>query len=64
MSDDTPEDVFEDMLGLCAKVLHDNEQPDGVFIDDLVELRGKINAIRQKIATSGYSAFPRIRKTA
>ena len=64
-SKDPSADVFADILSVCAKVLHDVEQPNGqVFIDDLVELRDDINEVRKRIATSGYKEFPKIRKDA
>ena len=63
-STDRAEDIFADIVSMCAKILHDAEQPSGVFIDDLVELRDDINEVRKRIATSGYKTFPRIRKEA
>jgi hypothetical protein len=60
---ETPEDVFDDVMSLCAKLLHDVETNGKVAMDDLVNLRDDINSIRTLVAGgSGYQAFSKISK--
>lgn len=65
LTDEEAGELLDDVLSLCAKLLHDRDAHGDVHMDDLVELRDKLNAIRGAVAGgSGYKAFGgRIKKS-
>ncbi len=59
-----PNEALDDVLSLCAKVLHDIEQTGRVRIDDLCQLRDSINDVRKAVANgAGYKAVPRVARS-
>jgi|HubBroStandDraft_1064217.scaffolds.fasta_scaffold125446_2 hypothetical protein len=56
-----PNETLDDVLSLCAKVLHDHEQTGRVSVLALLELRDNINEIRRHVANGGgYASIPRL----
>jgi len=56
------EETLDDVLSLCAKLLHDHDTIRHVEITDLVQLRDRINDLRAHLAQRGYKTIPRILK--
>jgi hypothetical protein len=60
---DNPDEVLLDVVSLCAKIWNDNEAKARVHVDDLVELRDRINDIRGHVSSGGgYASLPRLIK--
>jgi hypothetical protein len=54
----TNAELWDMLIGLCSKVAVDDESG-AVRVDDLVELRDKINDLRRRVTQGdGYKAFP------
>lgn len=60
---DDPAEVLDDVLSLFAKVLHDNETRQQIYVGDLIEIRDTINKIRQHVSTAGYKTIPKLQKS-
>jgi len=57
-----PNEALDDVLSLCAKVLHDADVGP-VFMNDLIQLRDSINDIRKAVCNgAGYKAVPRLQR--
>lgn len=56
-----PDEILEDIAGLCSKVAVDNEAGN-VRACDLVELRNLINAVRAHVSQYGYKSVPGLSK--
>ena len=56
------EETLDDVLSLCSKILHDDEETRHVLIVDLILLRDRINDLRAHISQRGYKTLPRILK--
>jgi|HubBroStandDraft_5_1064220.scaffolds.fasta_scaffold70304_4 hypothetical protein len=57
-----PEEAINDILSLCAKVLHDADIGP-IAVIDLIDLRDRINYVRRAVSVQGYKAFPRLRRS-
>lgn len=58
-----PAAMLENIVLLCGKIFADHEENERVLVDDLVELRDKINELRQTIGSGngpGYKAVPKL----
>lgn len=56
-----PNEVLDDLLSLCAKICHVHDTTGRVHVNDLLELRESINAIRTHVAGGGgYKSLPRL----
>lgn len=54
-------EVLDDVLSFCAKLLVDYETSGLVRMDDLVDLRDQINEVRAAVAGGvGYEKMPRL----
>jgi hypothetical protein len=55
--------MLEEIVLLCGKVFADHEENERVLVDDLVDLRDRINALRGAIGSGngqGYKAVPKL----
>ena len=60
---ENPDEVLLDVVGLCAKVCKDNELTGRIYVDDLIEIRDRINDIRKHVSSGGgYHSLPRLIK--
>lgn len=57
----TPDVMLEDLVLLCGKIFADHEELERVKVDDLVQLRDGINALRNAITgRNGYESVPKL----
>ena len=61
LDQETPEDVYEDLIAVCSKILHDAELG-RVWVEDISTLRDNCNSVKAIIAHDGYKVFPKISK--
>jgi hypothetical protein len=57
----TPAEQLEEIVLLCGKVFADDSENKRVLIDDLVDLRRRINSLRDAVACgAGYKSVPKL----
>jgi hypothetical protein len=57
------EDLFDDIVSLCCKIVYNKENRDSIYIYDLIILRDSINELRKRVAQGqGYKSFPKLIK--
>ena len=61
MSTSTPAEQLDEIVLLCGKVFADDAEKECVLVDDLVELRDRINCLRHVVACgAGYKSVPKL----